>query len=109
MAENEPQPEKKGFLQNVLDKFKTASKEVADKVEDTVEDVKNSEFAGKVSETAKSVSDKAKDMVEDVKNSEFADKVGDVNGSTWCAPSWACCCWSMPALTSSKCSRIDEQ
>lgn len=78
MAENEPQPEKKGFLQNVLDKFKTASKEVADKVEDTVEDVKNSEFAGKVSETAKSVSDKAKDMVEDVKNSEFADKVGDV-------------------------------
>ena len=78
MAETEPQPEKKGFFQRVLDKFKTASKEVADKVEDTVEDVKNSEFAGKVSETAKNVSDKAKDIVEDVKNSEFADKVGDV-------------------------------
>ena len=78
MAENEPQPENKGLFQKVLDKFKTTSKEVADKVGDTVEDVKNSEFAGKVTDAAKSVSDKAKDIAEDVKNSEFADKVGDV-------------------------------
>lgn len=78
MTENEPQPEKKGFFQRILDKFKSASSEVVDKVEDTVEDVKNSEFAGKVADAAKSVGDKAKDMINDVKESEFADKVGDV-------------------------------
>ena len=78
MTENEPQPEKKGFFQRIFDKFKSTSKEVADKVEDTVEDVKNSEFGEKVSDAAKNVSDKAKDMVEDLKESEFVDKVGDM-------------------------------
>lgn len=80
MIENDPQSQK-GFFQRILDKFKTTSKEVADKVEDTVEDVKNSEFAGKVADTAKAVGEKAKDMIQDVKESEFVDKVGDAAGN----------------------------
>ena len=81
MVENDPQPGNKGFFQRILDKFKSTSKEVADKVEDTVEDVKNSEFAGKVADTAKTVGEKAKDVIQDVKESEFVDKVGDAAGN----------------------------
>ena len=77
MTENDPQPKEKGVFQRILDKFKTTSKEVADKVEDTVEDVKNSEFGEKVANTAKAVGEKAKDMIQDVKESEFADKMAE--------------------------------
>ncbi|MCR4964171.1 MAG: hypothetical protein K6A41_00780 [Bacteroidales bacterium] len=79
MAENyDSNNEQKGFFQKFLDLFKTKSKVVADKVEDTVQDVKNSEFGAKVANAAENVRDKAKDVVEDVKNSEFAGKVADV-------------------------------
>lgn len=78
MTDNDPKSENKGFFQKVLDKFKSTSKEVADKVEDTIDDVKDSEFGVKVSNAAKTVGDKAKDMLQDVKDSEFADKVGDM-------------------------------
>lgn len=75
---NEPKPEKKGFLQRMMDKFKSTSKEVSGKVEDTISDVKNSEFGEKVSEMAKNVGEKAQDIVQDVKDSQFVDKVGDI-------------------------------
>ncbi len=78
MTENDPQNGNKGFLQKVLDKFKSTSKEVADKVEDTIDDMKESEFGEKVSNAANAVSDKAKDMIQDVKDSEFADKLDDM-------------------------------
>ena len=78
MIENDSASGNKGPLQEVLDKFKATTKEVADKVEDTVEDVKNSEFGEKVANAAKNVGEKAKDMIQDVKESEFADKVGDI-------------------------------
>ncbi len=79
MAENyDSKPEEKGFFQKILDKFKSTSKEVAEKVEDTVEDVKNSNFGEKVADVAENVREKAKDMAEDLKESQFADKVGDV-------------------------------
>lgn len=81
MIENDPTSEKKGIFQQALDKFKTTSKEVAEKVEDTVEDVKNSEFGEKVTNVAKNVGEKAKDLIEDVKESEFADKVSDMAGN----------------------------
>ncbi|MBO7446197.1 MAG: hypothetical protein J6T86_07295 [Bacteroidales bacterium] len=74
---NDSNTEKKGFFQRIADKFKSTSEKVADKVEDTISDVKNSEFAGKVTETAQNISAKAKDMVQDVKDSEIVDKVGD--------------------------------
>ena len=78
MAEmNDSTTEKKSCVQRFLDVFKTKSKEVADKVEDKISDVKNSEFAGKVTETAHKVGEKAKDMVQDVKESEFAGKVAE--------------------------------
>ena len=78
MAEmNDSTTEKKSCVQRFLDLFKTKSKEVADKVEDKISDVKNSEFAEKVSETAQKVGEKAKDMVQDVKESEFAGKVAE--------------------------------
>ena len=75
---NDPKPEKKGFLQKLMDKFKSTSKEVSEKVEDTISDVKNSEFGEKVSEMAKNVGEKAQDIVQDVKDSQFVDKVGDI-------------------------------
>ena len=78
MAEmNDSTTEKKSCVQRFLDVFKTKSKEVADKVEDKISDVKNSEFAGKVTETAHKVGEKAKDMVQDVKESEFGEKVSE--------------------------------
>lgn len=80
MTENDPQSGQNGTLQQIFDKFKNTSKEVADKVEDTVEEVRNSEFGEKVATTAKAVGEKAKEMMQDVKESEFADKVGDFAG-----------------------------
>jgi DNA-binding ferritin-like protein len=78
MAEmNDSTTEKKSCVQRFLDLFKTKSKEVADKVEDKISDVKNSEFAEKVTETAQKVGEKAKDIVQDVKESEFAGKVAE--------------------------------
>lgn len=78
MAENcDSNSEKKCFFQRFLDKFRSSSKKVAEKAKETVEDVKNSEFAGKVTDAAGKVSDKAKDIVEDIKDSKFAEKVGD--------------------------------
>ena len=74
---NDSTTEKKSCVQRFLDLFKTKSKEVADKVEDKISDVKNSEFAGKVTETAQKVGEKAKDIVQDVKESEFAGKVAE--------------------------------
>ena len=79
MAEiNDSTTEKKSCVQRFLDLFRKKSKDVIDKVEDTISDVKNSEFAGKVTETAQKVGEKAKDVIQDVKESEFVDKVGDV-------------------------------
>ena len=79
MAENcDSNSEKKCFFQRCLDLFRSSSKKVAEKAKETVEDVKNSEFAGKVTDAAGKVSDKAKDIVEDTKDSKFAEKVGDV-------------------------------
>jgi len=79
MAENyNSDSEKKSCVQKFLDLFRKTSKEVAEKVQDTVEDVKNSEFGGKVADVAGNVREKAKDMVEDIKDSKFAEKVGDV-------------------------------
>ena len=78
MAENcDSNSEKKSFFQKFLDLFKSTSKKVAEKAKDTVEDVKNSEFAEKVTDVAGNVRDKAKDMVEDIKDSKLAEKVGD--------------------------------
>lgn len=76
---NNPQPEKKGFLQRVLDKFKSTSKEVSEKVEDTISDVKNSEFVEKVSEVAENVGEKVSEMAKDVseKISEVAKDVSE--------------------------------
>ena len=79
MAENcDSNSEKKCFFQRFLDLFRRTSEMVAEKAKDTVEDVKNSEFAEKVTDVAGDVRDKAKDIVEDIKDSKFAEKVGDV-------------------------------
>ena len=79
MADNyNSDSEKKSCVQKFLDMFKKTSKEVKEKVQDTVEDVKNSDFGGKVADVAEKARDKAKDMVEDIKDSKFAEKVGDV-------------------------------
>jgi hypothetical protein len=79
MAENcDSNSEKKCFFQRFLDLFRRTSEKVAEKAKDTVEDVKNSEFAEKVTDVAGDVRDKAKDIVEDIKDSKFAEKVGDV-------------------------------
>lgn len=78
MADNyNSDSDKKSCVQKFLDLFKKTSKEVAEKVQDTVEDVKNSDFSGKVADVAENVREKAKDMVEDIKDSKFAEKVGD--------------------------------
>lgn len=79
MVENcDSNSEKKSFFQKFLDLFRGTSKKVAEKAKDTVEDVKNSEFAEKVTDAAGKVGEKAKDIVEDIKESKFAEKVGDV-------------------------------
>ena len=79
MAENyNSDSEKKSIVQRFLDLFKKTSNEVKEKVQDTVEDVKSSDFGGKVADVAENVRDKAKDVVEDIKDSKFAEKVGDV-------------------------------
>ena len=78
---NDSQPEKKGLFDRILDKFKSTTKEVAEKVENTVEDVKNSEFGDKVADTAHQVGEKAKDVIEDIKESQFAEKVTDAAGN----------------------------
>jgi len=80
MAENcncNSNEEKKDFNQELKNKVENVKNEVSEKIED----FKNSEFAGKVSEVAGNVRDKAKDMIEDIKESQFADKVGDVAGN----------------------------
>ena len=75
MAENcDSNSEKKSFFQKFLDLFKSTSKKVAEKAKDTVEDVKNSEFAEKVTDAAGKVGEKAKDIVEDIKDSKFAER-----------------------------------
>jgi uncharacterized protein YjbJ (UPF0337 family) len=82
MAENyNSDSEKKSSSQRFFDLFRKTSKEIKEKVQDSVEDVKNSEFGGKVADVAGNVRDKAKDMMEDVKNSEFGGKVVDVAGN----------------------------
>jgi len=81
MAENyNSDSEKKSIVQRFLDLFKKTSNEVKEKVQDTVEDVKSSDFGGKVADVAENVRDKAKDVVEDIKDSKFAEKVGDAAG-----------------------------
>lgn len=81
MAENyNSDSEKKSGSQRFFDLFRKTSKEIKEKVQDSVEDVKNSEFGGKVVDVAGNVRDKAKDVVEDVKNSEFGGKVSDAAG-----------------------------
>ncbi len=78
MSENNASnPEKQGLLDRILNKFKKATKDVSDKVEDTISDVKESDFGEKVTDVAKNIGDKAQDLIKDVKESEFADKVGD--------------------------------
>ena len=78
MAEmNETTPEKEGFFLKVKNFFKKSSKNVADKVDDMIDDVKESEYGEKVSQMAKNVGEKARDVIEDVKDSKFAEKVSD--------------------------------
>ena len=68
-------PEKQGFIQKVKIFFNRSSKTVSNKVEDMIDDVKESEYGEKVSQVAKNVGDKARDVLEDVKDSKFAEKV----------------------------------
>ena len=78
MAEmNEQTPEKQGFFQKLKNVFKKSSKTVANKVDDMIDDVKESEYGEKVSQMAKNVGDKARDVIEDVKDSKFAEKVSE--------------------------------
>ena len=72
---NETMPEKQGFIQKVKIFFNRSSKTVSNKVEDMIDDVKESEYGEKVSQVAKNVGDKARDVLEDVKDSKFAEKV----------------------------------
>jgi len=90
MAEiTDPNPEQKGMVQQIVDKVKDVAGEMAEDVQETISDVRNSEIGGKVSEVAQNVGgkvsevaqnvgEKVKDVVQDVKDSEFVDKVGDV-------------------------------
>lgn len=76
MAEmNEQTPEKVGFFQKIKNFFSKSSKQVANKVDDMIDDVKESEYGEKVSQMAKNVGEKARDVIEDVKDSKFAEKV----------------------------------
>ena len=78
MAEmNEQTPEKQGFFLKIKNFFKRSSKTVSNKVDDMIDDVKESQYGEKVSQMAKNVGDKARDVIEDVKDSKFAEKVGD--------------------------------
>lgn len=82
MSENyESNPPQKGFLERIFGKFKGATQEVAEKVEETISDVKESDFGEKVSDVAKNLGEKAKDIIEDVKESDVVDKIGDTAGS----------------------------
>lgn len=72
---NETMPEKQGFIQKVKNFFNRSSKTVSNKVEDMIDDVKESEYGEKVSQVAKNVGEKARDVIEDVKDSKFAEKV----------------------------------
>lgn len=72
---NEQTPEKVGFFQKIKNFFSKSSKQVANKVDDMIDDVKESEYGEKVSQVAKNVGEKARDVIEDVKDSKFAEKV----------------------------------
>lgn len=82
MSENyDSNPPKKGLLDKIFSKFKGATQEVAEKVNETVSEVKDSDFGEKVSDVAKNIGDKAKDVISDVKESEIVDKLGDAADS----------------------------
>ncbi|MDY6325696.1 MAG: hypothetical protein SPL42_04350 [Bacteroidales bacterium] len=82
MSENyDSNPPKKGLLDKIFSKFKGATQEVAEKVNETVSEVKDSDFGEKVSDVAKNIGDKAKDVISDVKESEIVDKIGDAADS----------------------------
>ena len=79
MAEmNDSNPNESGLFQKIGDKIKDTSEEVIDKVEDTISDIKNSEFGEKVTDTVQEIGTKAKDIIHDVKESEFMEKVSTV-------------------------------
>lgn len=74
---NDSNPEKTGFLSSILNKFKKATKEVSEKVEDTVEKAKDSEMGEKISDAAENFGEKAKDVINNIKDSEIVDKISD--------------------------------